>query len=163
MKGVGVASALVLVFGSFLFVGCDGSDSGGGITEAQLPVCGPNTFRLTGTIDNMSIDVTEPGAGGFSQDDAGGELDLGDPLGTGSEMKLVWRKGLLDGQSGAATGSFVLASGAFSGQSFCAGTGTEVLIPKDQSRASIQFVVTGLASGDACSTVRTGTLQGCLR
>ncbi len=71
-------------------------------------------------------------------------------------------QGLADGETGAATATFRLAGGSFSGQSFCARGASDVHIPKDQTLASIQFVLNGLSSGDTCDIQRAGTLQGCL-
>jgi hypothetical protein len=153
----------LLLLGSVALSSCDGSGDGGAVTDAELPLCQPNTFRITGTIDNMSIDITEAGGGGFAQDDHGGELDVGDPLaGNASVMKLTWTKGLLDGQTGAAAGTVTLASGAFAGQTLCAGAGSIVHMPEDHSRATVQFRLEGVSSGATCTTQHTGTLQGCV-
>jgi hypothetical protein len=111
----------------------------------------------------MSVDINETASGGFSQDNGGGEFDQGQvPGGNATAMKLVWSKGIVDGEVASATATFTAAAGAFAGQPFCAGAGTQVVIPTDTSKASIQFVLDSLASGDGCGVAHTGSLQGCM-
>ncbi len=44
-------------------------------TQEDFPLCAPQSMRVVGSIDDMSIDVTLPGAGGgLAQDNAGGEF-----------------------------------------------------------------------------------------
>jgi hypothetical protein len=163
MKGFGVVFALVLISGLLALPSCDGGGSSNDTQQTQLPVCAAHTFRMMGTIDNMSIDINEANGGGFDQDDTGGEFLVGTSLDSSlTMMKLDWTQLLPDGGSEAATGTFTLGSGALAGQAFCAGAGSLVHIPSDPTQATIQFQVTGLASGDGCTTAHTGTLQGCL-
>ncbi|MFL5304678.1 MAG: hypothetical protein ACJ8F1_05665 [Polyangia bacterium] len=153
-------ASVMLGLGGLLFSACGGASNE---TDQSFLACPADTFRVLGSIDQVSVDITEPAAGGFSQDDNGGAFDQGESgLTAGTQMELDWKKGLLDGQTAPATGTIQFAAGApFAGQSFSAGAGTEVHIAKDQSIADLQFVLNGLTSADG--VVHTGTLQGCMR
>ncbi|HSS38064.1 MAG TPA: hypothetical protein VLT58_04785 [Polyangia bacterium] len=144
-------ASVMLGLGGLLFSACGGAS---GQSDQSFLACPPNTFRLVGSVDQMSVDISEPTAGGFSQGDDGGAFDQGElDLSTGTRMELDWKKGLLDGETGAATGTFQLPSGApFAGQTFRAGAGTEVHMPVDTSIADIQFVLDGLTSADGPRT-----------
>ncbi len=103
-----VATARVMLgLGGLLFSACGGASDPSDQTDQALIACPANTFRLVGSIDQMSVDITEAAAGGFSQDDNGGAFDEGaSGLTDGTQMELDWKKGLLDGQTGPATATF---------------------------------------------------------
>ncbi|HTO73976.1 MAG TPA: hypothetical protein VMJ30_09155, partial [Gemmatimonadales bacterium] len=71
-------------------------------------------------------------------------------------IKLVWTRGLADGDVGPATGTITMGSGPFAGQALCAVDGTVVRISQD----AFQFNVGEVRSGATCGEVHSGTLRG---
>jgi hypothetical protein len=136
-------------------------------TQEDFPLCSPQSMRVVGTLDNMSIDVTLPGpSGGLSQDDNGGEYQYqanftSDP--TQADLRLTWAHGVVSDKVAPATGTLRLMEGPFAGQSLCAGEGTVFRIPRDESLGTIQFELAGIRSGDGCTVAHTGQLRGCVR
>lgn len=119
----------------------------------------PSALQIQGSIDDAMVDVTEPAVGGGVTQLDTGEFDYGEPfapVSTGTSIKLTWPHGLVDGQTGDATGTFTLGSGPTAGQAFCAGQGTIVRIDD----AGFQFNLTGLTSGPNCDQAHTGALRG---
>ena len=156
----------LLVVASMFAVSCsDGSEA---VEEKTFPLCAPHSFRLTGTIDDKAIDITESGdGGGVSQDDAGGEFlypaGLPEPEEELTDLSFFWDHGVLNGHVSPATGTLRMATGPFAGQTMCAGEGTQFRIPEDETQGIIQFRLAGLSGGEACTAVLTGTVQGCVR
>jgi hypothetical protein len=160
-----LSTVLALALPVFAMSCDDGGDSNP-FTQADFPLCGADTTRLVGTIDDMSIDVTLPGGsgGGLSQDNAGGDYyHQGIPDPTQPDLFLAWDHLLASGRIASATGTVRLVEGPFANQTICAGEGTQVLIPKDDNVAVIQFSLAGLRSGDGCAVAHTGQLRGCVQ
>ncbi len=151
----------ILITAPFLVSSCDT-----GSTDQDFPSCQPNTLRLQGSIDGMSVDITVPGeGGGLTQDGSGGELQsqaatMPDPSLT--DLRLTWINGINVGDSGAATGTLTMVTGPFSGQTFCVGNGSQVHIPSSNNVGIAQFELTGLATGAGCTASHTGVLKGCM-
>lgn len=147
---------------ALLSTGCGSSDDTA-TTSTQPLTCQAGQFRLQGTVDGQSVDITESSAGGgFDQVDTG-ELQVGqnpDPSAApATQLRLTWPHGLLDGQSSAASGTVTLQTGPLAGQTLCAGNGTRVTIYRDDK--GLGLVLDGLASGANCETPVEGTLAGC--
>ena len=155
--------ALLAVVLPLSAMSCD--DGPNVFTQADFPLCAPQTMRVVGTIDDMSIDVTLPHAGGgLSQDNDGGEFQYqsnrtSDPA--AADLRLTWNEFTAVGDVVDARGTLRMVEGPFATQTFCAGAGTRVRMPGDET--VIQFELTGLGSGDDCRTARAGTLRGCMR
>jgi hypothetical protein len=134
-------------------------------TEADFPLCAPQSMRVVGSIDNMSIDVTLPGAGGgLAQDNAGGEFQYqgnytSDPA--EADLRLTWAEFVAYNKATPAKGTLRLMEGPFASQSLCVGDGTTIRIPKDDT--VIQFELAGIRSGEGCTVAHTGQLRGCMR
>jgi hypothetical protein len=143
-------------------ISCDGSEP---TTQKDFPLCEAHTTRLVGTIDNMSVDMTLPPAGGgLSQDNAGGEFqyqgnDTSDP--TQPDLRLAWDRLTAIGSFVDAHGTLHLVEGTFAGETFCAGSGSRIRMPGGDT--VIEFELAGLGSGDNCSVVHTGSVKGCVR
>jgi hypothetical protein len=155
------ASASLLALLPLLVAGCDGGDDQAAVTAdlATIP-CTSNTFRLTGSIDSMSIDVTQPAnMGGFTQL-PGGDFDSDDnapgPNLTATNLHLLWPHNITTGDSEAATGTVKIPTSPFPSETFCVGAGSAVRVSDD----GLQFRLRGLASGTGCSVPRTGELRG---
>jgi len=131
--------------------------------QADFPLCDPHSTRVVGTVDGMSIDLTlDPG--GFSQDNAGGDFQVqGNTTSdaAAADLRLSWTRLLAEGMVADATGTLHLVDGPFAGETFCAGAGTKIRLPGDDT--TIQFQLAGLTSGAACGVARTGTIRGCSR
>jgi hypothetical protein len=134
-------------------------------TQEDFPLCAANTTRLIGTIDDVPVDVTLPGGtGGLSQDNEGGDYYYqGQPDPTQPDLRVVWYELLGFDRTAPATGTFRLVDGPFANESFCAGEGSVALIPRDETRAVVQFGFTSLRSGANCEVPHTGQLVGCVQ
>jgi hypothetical protein len=158
-------SALFALAMPVLAMSCDGDPDP--FTAADFPLCAPQSMHIVGSLDNMSIDVTLPGpSGGLSQDDNGGDYQYqadftSDP--TQPDLRLTWPHGVVSDKVSPATGVLRLMEGPFAGQSLCAGVGTTIRIPKDESLGTIQFELAAIRSGDGCTVAHTGELRGCTR
>jgi len=144
-------------------ISCD-SDPTNPFTEATFPLCAPQSVRMVGTIDNMSIDVTLPVMGGLSQDNNGGDFTYQasiTPDPALPDLFIAWDHLTPDNVITDAHGTFRLVDGPLAGQTFCAGTGSQIRIPSDDT--VIQFNLAVLGSGDNCTVARTGHVQGCVR
>ena len=145
---------------------CDSSSSDPDpFTETNFPLqCAAQTVRLVGTIDNMSIDVTLPASGGLSQDNNGGDYiyqggtipDLTQP-----DLFIAWDRLTPQHVVVDAHGTFRLVEGPFAGETFCAGAGSRIRMPGNDT--VIEFDLASLASGDGCAVPRAGSVQGCVR
>ena len=145
---------------------CDSSSSDPDpFTETNFPLqCAAQTVRLVGTIDNMSIDVTLPASGGLSQDNNGGDYiyqggtipDLTQP-----DLFIAWDRLTPQHVVVDARGTFRLVEGPFAGETFCAGAGSRIRMPGNDT--VLEFDLAGLASGDGCAVPRAGSVQGCVR
>jgi hypothetical protein len=147
---------------ALLPAGCGSSDDTT-TTSTQPLTCQAGQFRLQGTVDSQSVDITESSAGGGFDQVGTGELQVGqnaDPSAPPvTQLHLTWAHGLLDGESSAASGTVTLATGPLAGQPLCAGNGTRVTIYKGDK--GLGLVLGGLASGANCETPVQGTLAGC--
>ena len=156
------SSLLVLVCA--LFPAACGS-SGGQETMSQAPTCEAGQFRLQGTLGDQSVDLTESSAGGgFSQTDSGEFQIGGQPYPTApttTALDLVWAHGVLDGSSTDASGTLVMTSGPFAGETLCVGQGTRVTVLNGEAGLSLQLA--GFASGGGCDAPVAGALSGCWR
>jgi hypothetical protein len=144
-------------------ISCD-SDPTNPFTESTFPLCASQTVHMVGTIDNMSIDVTLPVMGGLSQDNAGGDYTYQasiTPDPALPDLYIAWDHLTANKVITDAHGTFRLVDGAFAGQTFCAGAGSQIVMPGDDT--VIQFDLAGLGSGDNCTVARTGRVQGCVR
>ena len=134
-------------------------------TQADFPLCGPQTMRLVGTIDGRSIDVTLPAAGGgLTQDNDGGEFQYQGNLTSNpaeADLRLTWDGSTSVADVADARGTLRMVEGLFARETFCAGAGTKIRMPGDET--VIQFELTGLASGDGCRVARAGSIRGCMR
>lgn len=136
-------------------------------TQEDFPLCAPQSMRVVGSIDNMSVDVTLPGAGGgLGQDNAGGEFQYqgnytSDPA--EPDLRLTWEEFVPFDKATAAKGTLRLMEGPFASQSLCVGEGSVIRLPRDESRGIIQFELAGIRSGDGCAVAHTGQLRGCMR
>src|SRR5688572_22683763 len=104
-------------------VSCDADSDP--FTQADFPLCAPQSMRVVGSIDNMSVDLTLPGAGGgLAQDDAGGEFQYqgnytSDP--SEADLRLTWDHLAAIDEVTAAEGTLRLMEGPFASQSLCVG------------------------------------------
>ena len=134
-------------------------------TQADFPLCAPHTLHVVGTVDGMSVDITVPNGGsGLSQDDNGGDFQFQTEATSDPEQAILlldWEHGVVSDKVTPATATLRLNEGSFAGQSLCAGAGTTIRIPKDESLGVIQFELVGIRSGDGCTVARTGELRGC--
>ncbi|HEY5447203.1 MAG TPA: hypothetical protein VIQ54_00590 [Polyangia bacterium] len=147
-------------------VSCDSSSSDPDpFTQETFPLqCQPQSVRLVGTIDDMSIDVTLPASGGLSQDNNGGDYiyqggTIPDP--TQADLFLAWDRLTPQHVVVDAHGTFRMVEGPFAGETFCAGAGSRIRMPGNDT--VLEFALAGLASGDGCTAARTGSIQGCVR
>ena len=152
------ASTVVLL--ACLGTGCGGSDTGTGLT------CEPNTFRLVGSIDEMSIDVTQPANGSeFSQIGTGEFLTIGVPDALPSsytDLHVTWSTPIADGGITDATATLKIPTSPFPDDVFCAGHGSTIHI-SDKPDGTFYFYLTSLSSGAGCATPRQGALVACSR
>ena len=136
-------------------------------TQEDFPLCAPQSMRVVGSIDNMSVDVTLPGAGGgLAQDNAGGEFQYqgnytSDPA--EADLRLTWAELVAFDKATPTRGTLRLMEGPFASQSLCVGQGSVIRLPRDESLGIIQFELTGIRSGDGCAVAHTGLLRGCMR
>jgi len=148
-----------------LAMSCDGDPDP--FVETGFPLCAPGSMHIVGSLDGMSIDVTLPGpSGGLSQADDGGEYQyqadfMSDP--TEPDLRLTWPRGVVSDKVSPAAGTLRLMEGPFAGQSLCAGVGTTIRIPRDESLGTIQFELLDIRSGEGCAVAHTGALRGCTR
>ena len=80
-------------------------------------------------------------------------------LGTNGKLHLTWPSAVADGVVTDATGTFVTASVA----TFCARSGTKVLLTRTDGVTSGTFVLTGLMGSPSCKGAVAGTITGCFR
>jgi hypothetical protein len=144
---------------------CDADPNADPFTQADFPLCETPGMRLVGTIDDMSIDTTLALAGGgLSQGNDGGEFQYqgsytSDPA--QADLRLTWDRFTAIGVVVDARGTLHLVEGPFAGETFCAGAGSRIRMPGDDT--VIQFELTGLGSGAGCTAARAGTIKGCMR
>jgi len=135
----------------------------GTTTATSALTCQAGQFRLQGTLGNQSVDITESSAGGGLTQVDTGELQIVQSIDPSApartQMDLVWPHGIVDGASTSASGTLTLPSGAYAGQTLCAGNGTSVTIYNNDN--GVGFVLGGIASGGNCETPIDGTLAGC--
>jgi hypothetical protein len=153
MRPGSIVRVLVLA-GPIVGLGACGGGSGDDFLTGQA-----SALQIQGSVDGARIDLTEPASGGGVTQLDTGEFDYGAPfapVATGTSIKLTWPNGLVNGQTGPASGMFTLGSGPSAGQAFCVGQGSIVRIED----AGFQFNLTGLKSGSACDQTHAGTLRG---
>jgi len=152
-----IASTVIAL--ACLGAGCGSADDDVAIT------CEPDTFRLVGTIDDMSVDVTQsPDYSGFDQLGSGEYTSAfgPQPPSTYTDLEVRWQSAVPNGGSAPATATVKIPTGPFPNDVFCAGQGSTVRMPAD-SDGQITFHLTSLSSGNSCATVRRGTLEACSR
>src|SRR3569623_462882 len=137
-------------------VGCGGA--------ADEPIsCEKGTFRLVGSIDDMSVDVTQSSQGSeFVQIPPADfatviEPSLQDPSTT--DLRETWTGVIRNGGTSPATATLKHPSCPFSDDTFCAGAGTTIHVAPEGNSYNINL--TSLTSGPGCATVRRGSLQAC--
>ena len=165
MRTVSNSLLLLTLATAVLTSACDSTGETSTADYAAALTCAPGTFRIAGTIDGMSVDVTEPSAGGgFAQDGEGGNLgtqnnggDATDPART--NLDLDWKPGLSVGDIGPANGTVRLAAPNLDGATLCLGAGSSVRAIED----GVQFHLAKLSSGAGCAVARVGSLDGCWR
>lgn len=139
---------------------------GGSAVDSGAVTCEPNTFRLVGAIDDMSIDVTQPSEGsGFSQLGTGDFVTITVPDALPSsytDLHVMWSTLIPDGQTAPATATLKIPTSPFPDDAFCAGQGSTIHI-SDEINSAYSFHLTSLTSGAGCATPRRGTLEACSR
>ena len=153
----GLALTVVLLGG--LGGGCGG--------DSAAITCEPNTFRLVGSIDDASIDVTQTlvGNGSFDEIDTPGVLMTVQPSSPPSsltDLRAMWASYVGNGHDGPATATVKIPTSAFPDDVFCAGQGSTVSISGNMGD-TFNLHLTSLASGTGCATARRGTLEACAR
>jgi hypothetical protein len=127
--------------------------------------CDVGTFRLVGSIDDMSIDVTQSSEGSEFVQIAPADFatvtspSLQDPSTT--DLRVMWSGLIPDGGTSAATATLRIPTGPFPDDTFCAGQGTTVHVAENGN--SYDFNLSSLTSGPGCATVRRGALRACSR
>lgn len=157
------ALAPTIVLLACLGAGCGSSAS---VDDDDQPItCAVDTFRLVGTIDDMSIDVTQsPNYSGFDQLGSGeffsifGFADAAPS--TYTDLKVTWQSLVANGGTAPATATVQIPTSPFPNDVFCAGQGSTVHMSSD-SNGQITFHLASLASGAGCVTPRRGTLEAC--
>lgn len=151
---------------TIFLLACLAAGCGGGNDEAAALTCAPDTFRLVGTIDDMSVDVTQsPNDSGFDQLGSGEFTSVLAPSfvpATYTDLEVKWQTIVPDGGTAPATATVKIPTGPFPNDVFCAGQGSTVHMASD-SNGQITFHLASLASGDGCATPRRGTLEACSR
>jgi hypothetical protein len=155
--------SLLALVGALLPGGC--GSSGDQAPASQAPTCEEGQFRLQGTLGDQSVDLTESSAGGELTPLDSGELQTGgqlDPTGpTTTALDLTWAHGVVNGSSTDASGTLVMTSGPFAGQTLCVGQGTRVTLLNNDMGVTLQLA--GFASGASCDAPIVGALSGCWR
>jgi len=152
-----LVSSLVLL--AFVGTGCGNADDDVAVT------CAPGTFRIVGSIDDMSIDVTQQAAGALDQINGGEFRSLSVPEflpDTYADLDVMWPLLIPDGATSSATATLKMPTSPYPTDVFCAGAGTTVHIASDPN-GQITFHLASLTSGDGCATPRRGTLDACSR
>lgn len=152
---------------STLMLGCSGSDPSAGFIA-----CSPGQMHVEGDIDGTAVNITQsPQGSGFGQSNDGGSFWVSElvPDPTRMDLAIDWSPSIIDGATANVTSAKVVmptqpATVAFGGQTFCAGAGSQIRIPKrSENVADLQFNLTSLSGGTGCAEARTGTLRGCWR
>lgn len=150
-----------------VLLGCSDSDPSSGFIA-----CNPGQMRVEGDIDGTAVSLSQSTAGsGFGQSNDGGGFWMSDlvPDPTRLDLTIDWSPSIVDGATANVTSATVVmptqpASVAFAGQTFCAGAGSQIRIPrKSENVADLQFNLTSLSGGTGCGEARAGTLRGCWR
>jgi len=149
-----LASTVVLL--ACVAAGCGSGD------DAAL-TCAPNTFRLTGSIDDMSIDVTQPlDRAEFSLIPPADFQSIFGPSftpTTDTNLHVMWATPILEGNT-AATATLQIPTSPFPNDAFCAGEGSTVEVAGTTDK-NFTFHLASLTSGPGCATPRRGTLDAC--
>ncbi|MDB4980610.1 MAG: hypothetical protein JWM82_1362 [Myxococcales bacterium] len=164
LKTHALASAFVLLVS--LVSACEGTDQAVTVDTSAL-TCDAGTFRVVGSIDDMSVDVTQPSnTGGFAQTDGGdfGSINnTSDPAGTLTDLRVNWTNGIDVGGTTAATATATIPTGPFPDDVFCAGKGTTVHSLSAAQGGGLEFQLSSLTSGTSCAATRRGALHACWR
>jgi hypothetical protein len=162
LKNQALVAAFLLL--NCLASGCDSTDETVTADTSAL-TCDAGTFRLVGSIDDMSIDVTQPAnTGGFAQLDGGdfGSINNAiDPAGTLTDLHVTWTSGVDVGDTTAATATIKIPTSPFPAEIFCAGKDTTVHSLSDAAGGGLQFRLSTLASGAGCAAPHRGMLHAC--
>ena len=165
MRAASTSLLFLTLSTAILTTACDSTGETSTADYASALTCAPGTFRVAGTIDGMSVDVTESSlGGGFAQDGEGGNLgtqnnggDAADPATT--NLDLNWKPSLSVGDIGQANGTVRLAAPNLGGATLCLGAGSSVR----SVEGGVQFHLAQLSSGTGCAVARVGSLDGCWR
>jgi hypothetical protein len=152
--------SLLALVGALLPAGC-GSSGDRAPTPPAL-TCEAGQFRLQGTLGDQSVDLTESSAGGELTQLDTGELQTGGQLDPTAQpttaLDLMWAHGVLNGSTTDASGTLVMTSGPYAGQTLCVGQGTQVTL---LNGGGVSLELAGFASGATCDAAIAGALSGC--
>lgn len=162
-----------IAFGSLAMVmalaGCN--EAAESPSDSGFIACQAGQLHVEGDIDGTPVSLTQSTEGsGFSQFQTGefriNDLALGP---TKMNLTIEWSPTVPNGATSSVTAATLTmptepASIAFAGQTFCAGGGSQIRIPKDSENvADLQFNLVSLTGGTGCATANTGALRGCWR
>jgi hypothetical protein len=151
-----------------LMLGCSDSSD----TSSSFVACSPGELHIEGDIDGTVVNLTQSTQGsGFAQSNDGGSFWMSRLISDPTRMDLTidWSPSIVDGATANVTSATVVmptqpTTVAFVGQTFCAGAGSQIRIPKkSEDVAGLQFNLTSLSAGTGCTEAHTGTLRGCWR
>ena len=139
-----------------------------GMTEMtvseQLINCSPGTMRLEGTLDGMSISISQTSSGGGWAQAGGGEFGSQDNAireASLVDVELRWDNDISVGRSTNAAGTIVMPTGGvFAGETFCAGEGSIVHSGQD---GELQWLLKNITGGGGCVVPVAGELRGCFQ
>jgi hypothetical protein len=145
--------------------GCSSSTG----TDTDFIACEVGQLRIEGDIDGTPVNLSQStGASGFAQDGESGGFWMSDPFpdGTRVDLTIDWAPSIPNGRTTKVTAATLVmptqpSTVPFAGQTFAAGTGSMIRIPKQSENvADLQFNLTALTSG---TQAHAGTLRGCWR
>jgi len=151
-----------------ILAGCSDSSD----TPSTFIACDLGQLHVEGDIDGMPVNITQSSENsGFGQSETGGGFWMNDPFPDGTRMNLSidWSPSIVDGAtSNVTTATLIMPSQpttvALAGQTLCAGSGSQIRIPKKSEKvADLQFNLTSLTGGTGCGEAHTGMVRGCWR
>jgi hypothetical protein len=147
------------------------SDSGAN-PASDFIACGLGELHVEGYIDGATVSLTQSTEGsGFGQSQEGGSFWMSQPIPAPTRLDLTidWSPSIIDGATADVTSASLAMPAqpvtvAFAGQTFCAGAGSRIRIPKhSENVADLQFNLTSLTGDAGCTEAHTGMLRGCWR
>jgi hypothetical protein len=141
-------------------------------SPSEFIACDLGQLHVEGEIDGAAVSLTQSTANsGFGQSQEGGSFWIGESIADPTRLDLTidWSPSIPNGATANVTSATVVmptqpATVAFAGQTFCAGAGSRIRIPKpSENTAEFQFNLSSLSGGSGCIEPRTGTLRGCWR